>query len=75
MGRKLTITVSDEVYDGLRSKIGPGKISRFLDSLARPYVVESELDAGYRAMAADREREAEAEEWIESLIGDADEAR
>ena len=26
---------------------------------------------GYRMMAADREREAEAEEWIEGLIGDA----
>jgi hypothetical protein len=29
MTRKLTITVSDEVYKGLREKIGPGKISRF----------------------------------------------
>jgi hypothetical protein len=26
---------------------------------------------GYRMMAADRERESEAEEWIEGLIGDA----
>ena len=26
---------------------------------------------GYRMMAADREREAEAEEWTEGLIGDA----
>lgn len=30
-----------------------------------------DLDAGYRAMAADREREAEAENWSEGLIGDA----
>jgi hypothetical protein len=30
---------------------------------------------GYRAMAADREREAEAEEWMEGLIGDGFEAR
>lgn len=27
---------------------------------------------GYRMMAEDREREVEAEEWIEGLIGDAD---
>jgi hypothetical protein len=26
---------------------------------------------GYRMMAADRERESEAEEWVEGLIGDA----
>lgn len=33
------------------------------------------LLAGYRAMAADAEREAEAMEWSEALIGDASEAR
>jgi hypothetical protein len=30
------------------------------------------LEEGYRMMAADREREAEAEEWTEALIGDLD---
>ncbi|MFZ0392594.1 MAG: hypothetical protein WCF17_08360 [Terracidiphilus sp.] len=29
------------------------------------------IEEGYRMMAADREREAEAEEWTEGLIGDA----
>jgi hypothetical protein len=28
------------------------------------------LVAGYQMMAADREREAEADEWIEGLVGD-----
>ncbi len=32
---------------------------------------EAELLAGYRELAADREQEAEAEEWSEGLIGDA----
>jgi len=32
---------------------------------------EGGLLAGYREMAADQEREAEAEEWSEGLIGDA----
>ena len=32
---------------------------------------EAELLEGYRQMAADRERETEAEEWVEGLIGDA----
>ena len=31
----------------------------------------SHLLEGYRQMAADRERESEAEEWTEGLIGDA----
>jgi hypothetical protein len=33
------------------------------------------LLAGYREMAADHEREAEAESWSEALIGDGFEAR
>lgn len=32
---------------------------------------EADLAEGYRQMAADVEREAEATEWIEALIGDA----
>jgi len=30
------------------------------------------LEAGYREMAADLEREREAEEWCEGLVADAD---
>jgi len=74
--KKLTISVSDEVYNGLRLTIGPRKISRFLDSLARPHVVGTDLDAAYHAMALDQNRESEAALWNESLIGDAvDETR
>ena len=29
MQKKLTVTIDEEVYDGLRTVIGPGKISRF----------------------------------------------
>lgn len=32
---------------------------------------QNDLAEGYRQMAADKEREAEAEEWTEGLIGDA----
>ena len=31
---------------------------------------QSDLAEGYRQMTADREREAEAEEWAEALIAD-----
>jgi predicted CopG family antitoxin len=72
MHRKLTITVTQEVYDGLHRIIGRGNISQFIENLVRPHVVEADLDASYRAMAADRQREAEALEWSEGLIGDID---
>jgi hypothetical protein len=68
--KKLTITLSDEVFEGLHAKIGPRRISGFLDSLARPHVVDTDLKAGYRAMAADERREAEALEWSEGLVTD-----
>ena len=74
--KKLTITVEDEIYEGLYRKIGPRRISRFLESLARPHVRHDDLETAYREMAADELREAEAEEWSENLLGDvSDEPR
>jgi predicted CopG family antitoxin len=70
MSKKLTITVDDEVYQGLHSIIGPRRISKFLNDLARPHVLRHDLAEGYRAMAADKEREQEASEWVENLTGD-----
>jgi predicted CopG family antitoxin len=76
MSKKLTITVDDEVYAGLHSVVGRRRISRFLNELARPHVLQADLAAGYRAMAADEEREREASEWVDNLTGDiADEPR
>ena len=75
MTRKLTITVEDEVYEGLHSIVGRRRISRFLNDLARPHVTRRELAEAYRAMAADESREREAGEWVENLTGHvADEA-
>ena len=74
--KKLTITVEDEIYEGLYRRIGPRRISRFLEALARPHVIDSDLEAAYREMATDETREAEAKEWAENLLSDvADEPR
>ena len=76
MSKKLTITVDDDVYEALHSVVGRRRISRFLNDLARPHVISREIVEGYRAMAADEEREREASEWVENLTGDiADEPR
>ncbi len=68
MTRKLTITVSEEVYEGLHRRIGRRRISQFIERLARPHVVPDDIEAAYREMAADRAREQEALEWSEGLI-------
>ena len=72
MQRKMTITIDEAVYAGLHQVIGRGNISQFLEGLARPHVLkEDSLDAGYQTMAADTQREAEAQTWSEALIQDA----
>ena len=76
MQRKLTVTIDEEVYEGLREVIGPRKISRFIEDLVRPHVIKKELYAAYEEMAADELRESEALEWAEATFGDVnDEAK
>jgi predicted CopG family antitoxin len=72
----MTITLDESVYEGLYRTIGKRRISQFIEDLVRPHVLDTSLDDGYRAMAADQVREAEALEWCNALAGDmADEAR
>jgi len=74
--RKLTVTIAEEVYEGLREVIGPRKISRFIEDLVRPHVVKKNMYSAYKEMAADHDRESEALEWAEATFGDVyDEAR
>lgn len=69
MHRKLTVTVSDEVYRGLYRTVGRGNISRYVDDLLRPHVVaDDNLVALYREMCGDEGREREATEWIEAAV-------
>jgi predicted CopG family antitoxin len=76
MHKKLTITVDEEVYEGLHRVVGRQKISQFIETLVRPHVVPQDLAAAYREMAADERREAEAHQWAEATVRDvADESR
>ncbi|MGA3078173.1 MAG: addiction module antitoxin [Bryobacteraceae bacterium] len=70
MNRKLTIMVSDEVYQGLHRTVGRRRIGKFLEKLARPHVVPQDIEAAYREMASDEGREREAHAWTEGVIGD-----
>jgi len=72
MQKKLTITVDEEVYEGLRRTIGPRKISRFVQELVRPHVVRPNLESAYAEMARDKRREKEALDWAEITFKDVD---
>lgn len=76
MRKKLTITVDEQVYEGLHEVVGRRRISRFIEDLVRPHVLSQDLEAAYMEMAQDEAREAEALEWAEATLGDvSDEAR
>lgn len=70
MRKKLTISIDAAVYKALYRVIGARKISQFIENVVRPYVVKNQLSQAYQNMARDEDREKEAEEWSESLLGD-----
>ena len=70
MHKRMTITLDEAVYDGLYRTIGKRQISQFIEDLLRPHVMDTALDEGYRAMAADTAREADAQEWGNALAKD-----
>ena len=72
MQKKLTVTIDEEVYDGLRTVVGPGRISRFIEDLVRPHVIKKAMYAAYEEMAADQIRESEAMEWAEGMLEEPD---
>ena len=68
MQKKLTITIDEQVYEGLYTVIGGRRISRFIEDLARPHVMDRKLEAAYQQMAQEEERELEALEWAEATV-------
>jgi hypothetical protein len=70
MKKKLTVTIDEDVYEGLRKNIGPRKISRFVEELVRPHVIHPDLDSAYAEMAKDTKREKEALEWADNTFKD-----
>lgn len=68
--KRMTITLDEAVYDGLYRTIEKRRRSQFIEDLLRPHVLDTALDDGYRAMAADKARETEASEWCNALASD-----
>ncbi len=76
MARKLTITVSDEVYAALYHDVGAGRIAAFVERHLRPLLrLGDDLEKDYAAYAewlAGGDGETEAAEIDDWLSGDAD---
>lgn len=70
MQKRLTITIDEEVYEGLHKTIGPRKISKFVEGLVRPHVVRPNMELAYSQMSKDKKREAEALDWAEMTFKD-----
>ena len=81
MLEKTTVQIKTDVYQKVVTAVGAQHVSEFLENLALsvipvalPYKdawpADNELALAYQAMAADEERENEAREWSEALIGD-----
>lgn len=70
MHKRMSITLDEVVYEGLYRHVGKRRMSQFIEDLVRPYVVDTALDEGYRAMAEDKEREADALAWCNGLARD-----
>jgi hypothetical protein len=67
MHKRMTITLDEAVYEGLWRTIGKRRMSQFIEDLLRPHVMGASLEDGYKAMAQDQDREAEATEWTNAL--------
>lgn len=51
--RRLTISLDEKVYAGLHSKYGR-RLSRFIETLVRPYVIHKDMSEAYRQMEEQR---------------------
>ena len=76
MQKKLTITLDERVYEGLRIVVGPRRISRFIEALVRPHVVGQDSGDCLPANGPGRGAEREVLEFAEATVGDiVDEVR
>ena len=77
MLKELTLNVEETLYDTLMPMVEKQTIGNLLAEFVqtrfphRTYT-QTELEAGYKAMAADTEYEREAMEWCNGLIGGID---
>jgi hypothetical protein len=77
MLRELTLNVEESLYNTLLPMVEKQTIGNLLAEFVQtrfPHCTytQTELEAGYKAMAADTEYEREAMEWCNGLMGGID---
>ena len=72
MQKNLTITIDEDVYEGIYATVDPDDVSFFVQELVRPHLAKQDMDSAYAEMAKDLHREREALEWAEATFKDAD---
>ena len=80
MLRELTLNVDETLYNTLMPMVEKQTIgnllAEFVQTKLNQRYTQAELEAGYKAMAADEEYEQEAMEWCNGLMnGIVDETR
>lgn len=71
MQKKMTITLDEKVVDALYRRVGRRKMSRYIeDAVSRVLFADDKLEALYKEMATDPERNAEIELWNQATDAD-----
>jgi hypothetical protein len=75
--RELTLSVDETLYDTLMPMVEKQTIGNLLAEFVQSRFsghtyTQAELEAGYKAMAADEEYEREAMEWCNGLMNGID---
>jgi|TARA_B100000315_G_C14595953_1_gene599323 predicted CopG family antitoxin len=68
MQKKLTISIDEQIYNALYHIVGKRKISRFIENLVKPEVINEALELAYKQMSEDSSREEEALQWTEGTF-------
>jgi predicted CopG family antitoxin len=69
MLKQMTISVEEDVYHSLEPIIALHSLDDYISNLVRSRNAEPTLEEAYIAMAADTEREQEAQEWCNAAFG------
>jgi predicted CopG family antitoxin len=65
----MTISVEEDVYNVLAPLLAQKKLDEYISNLVRSRKDPLTLEKAYKEMAADTERENEAQEWCNAYFG------
>ena len=63
MQKKLTITLDEQVYEGLQSIVGQENISRFIEDLVRPHLIAADVSESGPHSRTQADIDAMREDW------------